>query len=208
VRDSGDSYRPAWHCRHSGYLRLSRRRVGASKESETACAGGGTGTDAKRPSERPASASHGGFSGCALSLVVKVGCSAQPTLCRGESVARLPARLHEGRYEAREFVSDRVLLSQWPAAGSPIAQLRNTGGAALPARHHDEQARSDPMADPVPPPTWNSDWANLCRSPGAHRPPAMPQAETPTDGRGRVARNCRMSTGGSLLSYSREGGVS
>jgi hypothetical protein len=80
VRDSGDSSRASRRCPQLPYLMLPRRRVGASKESETACAGRGA--------------------------------------ARGTTM---------------------------------------------------NAASSGPMADPVLPPTWNSDWADPCCPPEAMR---------------------------------------
>ena len=69
-------------------------------------------------------------------------------------------------------------------------------------------ASSGPMADPVLPPTWNSDWANPCRPPEAMRATrddsGVKHRRTDAD-ECRGKQNRRISGDFSLLSTSAEG---
>ncbi len=50
-----------------------------------------------------------------------------------------------------------------------IAAPENQAALCWPRGTTTNAASSGPMADPVLPPTWNSDWANPCRPPDASR---------------------------------------
>ena len=167
---------------------------------------------------RPA-AVPGAVSGCALSS--RVGCSPQPALCACARERRPAASRVAGKavWGPGGFVSDPASSTQTFTGFLPLtlassriansAAVENQAMLLCPRGTTINAASSGPMADPVLPPTWNSDWANSDWADPCNPPEAM--RATPGSVRGKQRRtnadecrgkqNRRMSANASLLSY-------